>query len=125
MNLKFLKYDVTQGEKHIGIITIRLEESIKIILRFKVVQKEGGGYYFQPASHKISSDGKDSYQPAFMFDSTYEYEQVKEFLAYNLQESLKLLNSKQTQQNFQAQNQFQQQNNNFNTAQYGNSNCPF
>lgn len=85
MNLKFLRFDATPGEKHLGIATLRIEEGVRIILRFKVQPKDGGGYYYQPASHKISSHGKDNYYPAFSLDSTYEYDELKEFLAVHVE----------------------------------------
>ena len=92
MNLKFLRFDATPGEKHLGIATIRIEEGVRIILRFKVQPKEGGGYYYQPASHKISAHGKDSYYPAFSLDSTYEYDEMKEFLAVHVEPILQQQN---------------------------------
>lgn len=88
MNLKFLRYDPTPGEKHLGIATVRIEEGIRIILRFKVVPKDGGGYYYQPASHKIAANGKDNYYPAFSLDSSYEYDELREFVGINVEQIL-------------------------------------
>ena len=88
MNLKFLRYDPTPCEKHLGIATVRIEEGIRIILRFKVVPKDGGGYYYQPASHKIAANGKDNYYPAFSLDSSYEYDELREFVGINVEQIL-------------------------------------
>lgn len=93
MELKFLRYDATPGEKHLGVATIRIEEGIRIILRFKVVPKEHGGYYYQPASHKVSVATKDVYYPAFSLDSTYEYDEVKAFIAENVDRILSQQNN--------------------------------
>ena len=92
MNLKFLRFDATPTEKHLGIATIRIEEGVRIILRFKVQPKEGGGYYYQPASHKISSQGKDNYYPAFSLDSSYEYDELKDFIASHVEPILNQAN---------------------------------
>ena len=92
MNLKFLRFDATPGEKHLGIATVRIEEGVRIILRFKVQPKEGGGFYYQPASHKISAHGKDNYYPAFALDSSYEYDELKEFLAVHVEPILQQQN---------------------------------
>lgn len=92
MNLKFLRFDATPTEKHLGIATVRVEEGVRIILRFKVQPKEGGGYYYQPASHKISAHGKDNYYPAFSLDSSYEYDELKEFLAVHVEPILQQQN---------------------------------
>ena len=99
MNLKFLRYDPTPGEKHLGIATIRLEEEVKLIFRFKIVPKDGGGYYCQPASHKISSHGKDNYYPAFAFDSSYDGDCVKEFVLAHVDP---IINQTQQQSVFNA-----------------------
>ena len=87
MNFQFLKFDATPGEKHIGIATIRIEISgSRIILRFKIVPKEHGGYYCQPASYKVGTiNGKDQYVPSFALDSTYEADELRNFILANIE----------------------------------------
>lgn len=114
MNLKFLRYDPTPGEKHAGIATVRIEEGIRIILRFKVVPKDGGGFYYQPASHKIAANGKDNYYPAFSLDSSYEYDELREFVGMNVEQIMarqnpSVFNPPQQQQYQPEQGQYQQQ----------------
>jgi hypothetical protein len=79
-NLEFLKFDFTPSEKHLGIATVRYEK--RFIFRFKVVPKDKGGYYIQPASYKIGvgPEGKDIYVTAFQLDSSYESEEMRNFI---------------------------------------------
>lgn len=78
-NIEFLKFDMTPGEKHVGIATVRYEK--RFIFRFKIIPKEVGGYYCQPASHKIGSyAGKDTYAPSFALDSSYEADEMRSFI---------------------------------------------
>jgi hypothetical protein len=104
--LEFLKYTQVQGEKYLGIATIRYEK--RFILRFKIQASEKGGFYAQPASHKIVEFGKDTYVPAFQIDSQYEADEIKTFVLGNVQQYLS--QQPQPQQIFgQTQPQQQQQ----------------
>jgi hypothetical protein len=94
MQFQFLKFDEVLGEKYIGIATIRVDiEGVKLIFRFKINPKEGGGFYCQPASHKISAYGKETYVPAFSLDSSYDSEEMKNFVLAHVQGAI---NSKQS-----------------------------
>ena len=81
-NLEFMKFDSLFGEKYVGIATIRYEK--RFIFRFKMVPKEGGGFYAQPAAYKLSRDGKDIYVGAFQLDSSYEFDEMKDFVVQNV-----------------------------------------
>lgn len=115
MNLKFLRYDPVPNEKHVGIATIRIEEGIRIILRFKVTPKDGGGYYYQPAPVKIPGHGKDNYFPSFALDSSYESDELKEFLTVHIEPLLaqQHVNSVFSQPQAQVARPPQQQNPNY------------
>lgn len=73
---KFMKFEATPGEKHLGICTIKAYD--KIILRYKIVpNKEGGGWFPCEASYKMPSvAGQDVYAKAFMLDSNCEHEEL-------------------------------------------------
>lgn len=73
---KFMKYEPTPGEKHLGIATVKVYD--KIILRYKIVpNKDGGGWFPVPASYKMPSQaGQDVYVSAFMLDSNCENEEL-------------------------------------------------
>lgn len=127
MNLKFLRYDPVQNEKHVGIATIRIEEGIRIILRFKVTPKDGGGYYYQPAPVKVPGHGKDNYFPSFALDSSYENDEMKEFLAVHVEPMIQQQNASVFNQPPQARPAYvaqpaQQQNPNY--QGYGQPQAP-
>lgn len=84
MNIEFLQFDETPAEKHKGVISIRFEK--RFIFRYKIVPKPEGGYYIQCASCKISRHGEDKYLPAFQLDSSYEAEEVRDFILAKLKE---------------------------------------
>lgn len=68
MDFKFIKYEPTPNEKHLGIATVKAYD--KIILRYKIVQtKDGTGIFPAPASYKMSLNGEDRYISAFTVDS--------------------------------------------------------
>lgn len=46
----------------------------------KVTPKDTGGYFVHPASYKICNMGKDGYISAFQLDSTFESDEMKEFV---------------------------------------------
>lgn len=105
MNVKFLRFDLTPGEKHIGIATVRLEDGVRILLRFKIVPRTEGGYYFQPAAHKININGKDNYFASFQLDSSYESEELKSFLGSSIE---KILKEKTTSEKVDSNTQYNQ-----------------
>ena len=133
---QFLKYVPVVGEKHLGIAIVRWLG--KIILRYKVMQsQDGSGYWVAAGSAKIGvkRDGKDNYEEWFQLDSSFDRDEMKEFIlahvepilaqkqasvfapppqqqynapqnAYNAQQSQ---NQGQPNQNYQQQAQPQQQ----------------
>lgn len=84
LNLEFLKFIKVEGEKHLGIAVIRLNR--RFIIRFKVQASEQGGYWISSPSMKAGVfNGKDNYISAFQFDSSYENEEVKNFVMEHIE----------------------------------------
>lgn len=83
---QFLKYVPVQGEKHLGIAIVRWLG--KIILRYKVMQsQDGSGYWVAAGSAKIGvkRDGKDNYEEWFQLDSSFDRDEMKEFILMNVE----------------------------------------
>ena len=75
MEIQFLGYKPTPGEKHLGIAAIRLSGLID--LRYRIIEgKDGQGFYPVVASYKVNEYGQDVYQPAFMIDSRSLHETI-------------------------------------------------
>lgn len=75
MELEFLKFDKTPEEKHLGVATIRADR--RFIFRFKIMSNpKGEGYFLNAPALKVD----EKYWPGFAFDSSYESDQVKEFV---------------------------------------------
>lgn len=79
---EFLGYEAVEGEKFLGIATIRAWG--KIILKYKVTPgKDGHGFFCSEASIKNGIDistGKDNFERCWMLESNYENELLKKFL---------------------------------------------
>lgn len=83
---QFLKYVPVQGEKHLGIAIVRWLG--KIILRYKVMaSQDGTGYWVAAGSAKIGvkRDGKDNYEEWFQLDSSYDRDEMKEFILQHVE----------------------------------------
>lgn len=83
---QFLKYVPVAGEKHLGIAIVRWLG--KIILRYKVMQsQDGSGYWVAAGSAKIGvkRDGKDNYEEWFQLDSSYDRDEMKEFILQHVE----------------------------------------
>ncbi len=83
---QFLKYVPVQGEKHLGIAIVRWLG--KIILRYKVMaSQDGSGYWVAAGSAKIGvkRDGKDNYEEWFQLDSSYDRDEMKEFILQHVE----------------------------------------
>lgn len=83
---QFLKYVPVVGEKHLGIAIVRWLG--KIILRYKVMQsQDGSGYWVAAGSAKIGvkRDGKDNYEEWFQLDSSYDRDEMKEFILQHVE----------------------------------------
>jgi len=89
---QFMKYVPVQGEKHLGIAIVRWLG--KIILRYKVMQSHDGGYWVAAGSAKIGvkHDGKDNYEEWFQLDSSYDRDEMKDFILQNV---IPILNQRQ------------------------------
>jgi hypothetical protein len=83
MELEFLKFDKTPQEKHLGVASIRADR--RFIFRFKIMSNpKGEGYFLNAPALKID----EKYWPAFAFDSSYESDQVKEFVLTHVKSAL-------------------------------------
>ena len=90
MNFQFLKFDITPGEKHVGISTIRVDfGQAKVIFRHKISPNQDGGFYCQPACYKVTQYGKDTYVSAFSLDSSYDAEEMKHFILSHVEEIIR------------------------------------
>lgn len=86
MELEFLKYQETPGEKFEGVATIRIDR--RFIFRFKLINTEKGKF-LGTASIKAGQkdDGRDQYLEAFQFDSNYESDTIKNFVLAEIKQS--------------------------------------
>ncbi len=85
MELEFLKFDKTPQEKHLGVATIRVDK--RFIFRFKIMQNpKFEGYFLNAPALKVD----EKYWPAFAFDSSFESDQVKEFVLSKVKQQLKV-----------------------------------
>ena len=89
-DLEFVSYTPTRAEKNLGIATIRYGG---IYLRFRVSPgKDGRGFFCSPPAIKSIHDsltGKDRYEDAWMVDSRYENDRIKDFARANVEAALK------------------------------------
>lgn len=83
--LEFLSFVKTPGEKHIGIATIRLDR--RFIFRFKIAPSaHANSLWITKAAYKAGTrqDGKDNYEEAFEFDSSFEKKHIDSFVEENV-----------------------------------------
>lgn len=84
MNIELLKYIPIVGEKHFAVVLIRLEK--RYLVSYKVAVREDGGLWISTSSTKVgSSNGKDHYMEAFRSDSSYENEEIRNFIANEIE----------------------------------------
>lgn len=75
MDIKFVEYKLTPGEKHLGIVTIDFDGII--MLRYRISPgKEGNGIFPSPASYKVVENGQDRYVPSFEIDSSTLHKRI-------------------------------------------------
>lgn len=86
MDIKFIEYKLTPGEKHLGIVTILLDS--KIFLRYRISEgKDGKGMFPSAASYKVTEGGVDAYLPAFVIDSRMAHEQIMTVIKQGIHDS--------------------------------------
>lgn len=120
-NLEFLKFIPVTGEKHLGIAVIRIER--KYVVRFKIQASEQGGYWVSSPSMKSGVfNGKDSYVSAFQFDSSYENEEVKNFILANVERHISSVQQPVAQNQYNSGSVAQHQNNYYQGYQTQNNN---
>lgn len=120
--LEFLEFVKTPGEKHIGIATVRLDR--RFVFRFKVSPSvNANSIWITKAAYKCGTrqDGKDNYEDAFEFDSSFEKKHIESFVEENVN---RILSQVQAQHSaFQAPQQQQAQPAHYSTQQ--NNSLPF
>lgn len=79
---QFISFEPTPGEKHVGILTVRIFGSVVIVLRYKIVaKKDGSGYFPTCASYKMPNRmPSDEYDECFMLDSRVDNDQLIKFM---------------------------------------------
>jgi len=84
---KFIKYEPTPTEKHLGIITVVVRA---IVLRYKIVKtKDGHSLFPAAASYKMSGEEDEArYLSAFSLDSQSEQEMLFDFIKEKMSEIL-------------------------------------
>jgi len=79
MDIEFVEYIPTPGEKALGIATISYGT---LLLRFRINPgKDGNGFYALPAAHKIG----DKYVDSFEIDSRREHAKMIDIVRENVQ----------------------------------------
>lgn len=86
MEIKFIEFIETHGEKHLGIATISIENTI--YMRYKVLANQKGGYFLAPPSYRIKkqndNNSEDSYIAAFVVDSNFLKEKIENLIRENV-----------------------------------------
>lgn len=96
-DMKFLKYEAVQGEKHLGIATVKVD--MPMILRFKIVpNKDGNGFFPAAASYKMG----DKYVHAFLIDSNYDKEELEEMVKTEVRKSINSPTTSQSSENINS-----------------------
>lgn len=89
--LEFLNYTATPNEKHLGIVTIRIDK--RFIVRMKLMQRDDGALFVVSGSFKVGKTGeKDTYVSSFSFDSNYEKDEAITFILKNVAQYFKPAN---------------------------------
>lgn len=79
MEIKFIKYTSTPGEKHLGIAEIDLGGII--VLRYRVMPgKDGKGFFVATAAYKIGED----YISSFSIDSRSMHDKIVELIRHGM-----------------------------------------
>ncbi len=82
MEIEFVDYTPTPGEKSLGVATINYGP---ILLRFRInAGKDGHGFYPSPLAHKVG----DKYVNSFEIDSSREYTKILEVVRENVQRAM-------------------------------------
>ena len=79
MHYEVMKYIPVVNERYFAVVLIRIEK--KYLVAYKVAAREDGGIWISTASTKIGSiNGKDQYMEAFRSDSSFENEEIRNFI---------------------------------------------
>ncbi len=76
---EFLKYELTPGEKHLGIATVKLYG--KMIAKYKIVPTKDGSAFF-PAAPSIKIG--DKYESCIMLDSNSDKQELDTLIKANV-----------------------------------------
>lgn len=79
MNYELMKYIPVVNERYFAIVLIRIEK--KYLVAYKVSAREDGGIWISTSSVKVGSiGGKDQYMESFRSDSSFENEEIRNFI---------------------------------------------
>ncbi len=100
---KFIKYEATPKEKHIGLMTVVVRG---IVLRYKIVRtKDGNSLFPASASYKMSGEDEEArYLSAFSLDSQSEQEMLFDFIKGKMVEILPTGHQKSNTMNDRKEN---------------------
>jgi len=77
--IEILKFEKTEDQKFIGIVTIRLFR--QVVLKYKIVEnKDGSGFFVAPPSYKLEVNGQDKWSSWHMLDSQVFSEEVQDMI---------------------------------------------
>ncbi len=76
---EFLKYELTPGEKHLGIATVKLYG--KMLAKYKIVPTKDGSAFF-PAAPSIKIG--DKYESCIMLDSNSDKQELDTLIKANV-----------------------------------------
>lgn len=79
MNYEIMKYIPVVNERYFAIVLIRIEK--KYLVAYKVSAREDGGIWISTSSIKVGSiGGRDQYMESFRSDSSFENEEIRNFI---------------------------------------------
>jgi len=86
-DFRYIKYEATPKEKHVGIMTVEIRG---VLLRYKIIKtKDGNSLFPAAASYKMSGEDEDArYLSAFALDSNSEQEMLFDFIKGKMVEIL-------------------------------------
>jgi|GEM_PF-6663325 len=82
---EFIGFDPTPGEKHIGILTVRIHGTVTLVVKYKIVgKKDGNGYFPTVAAYKMPGRMQgEEYDECFMLDSRSDNDQMIKFIMHH------------------------------------------
>lgn len=81
---EFIQFTPTPGEKYAGIAEVKINGTIAIVLRYKIVaKKDGSGFFPTCASYKMTNRAPgEEYDECFMIDSRSDNDAVNKVVMH-------------------------------------------